>query len=136
MIRFDSTMTNSHWCLQKCVAFDSDRKTWFTKAHIDHSSEMRGLCLMKCSSEMLQNLPYFWNMKTHILFFCFSFPPVLSAPFFIYVIFCGMIIWPSWPSWSPGKSSQGFLISFLFNKNVCSTYISIVWYQKNRFFKS
>ena len=34
-----------------------------------HSSEIRGLCLMKCSSETLQNLPYFWNMKTHVDFF-------------------------------------------------------------------
>ena len=25
--------------------------------------------MMKCSSETLQNLPYFWNMKTHIDFF-------------------------------------------------------------------
>ena len=33
-----------------------------------YSSEKRGLCLMKCSSEMLQNLPYFWNMKTYIFF--------------------------------------------------------------------
>ena len=30
-----------------------------------HSSEIRCMCLMKCSSETLQNLPYFWNMKTH-----------------------------------------------------------------------
>ena len=29
-----------------------------------HSSEIRGLCLMKCSSETLQNLPYFLNSKT------------------------------------------------------------------------
>ena len=35
-----------------------------------HSSEKRGLCLKKCSSEMLQNLPYFCNTKTHIVF-CF-----------------------------------------------------------------
>ena len=26
-----------------------------------HSSEIRGLCLMKWPSEMLQNLPYFWK---------------------------------------------------------------------------
>ena len=37
-----------------------------------HSSEIRGLCLMKCSSGMLQNLPYFWNMKTHIVIFFIS----------------------------------------------------------------
>ena len=39
-----------------------------------HSSEIRGLCLMKCSSEMLQNLPYLWNTKTHVdFFFVFHF---------------------------------------------------------------
>ena len=38
-----------------------------------HSSEIRGLCLMKCSSETLQNLPYFWNTKTHVVFFLFHF---------------------------------------------------------------
>ena len=31
-----------------------------------HSSE---LCLMKCSSKMLQNLSYFWNTKTHVVLF-------------------------------------------------------------------
>ena len=33
---------------------------------------------MKCSSEMLQNLPYFWNMRTYVGFFIlcyFIFPP-------------------------------------------------------------
>ena len=34
--------------------------------YVHHSSEMRGLCLMKCSSETLQNLPYFWNTKTYV----------------------------------------------------------------------
>ena len=28
---------------------------------------------MKCSSETLQNLPYFWNTKTHVDFFIFHF---------------------------------------------------------------
>ena len=28
---------------------------------IDHSSEIRDLCLMKLFSEALQNLPYFWG---------------------------------------------------------------------------
>ena len=32
-----------------------------------YSSEMRGICLMKCSRETIQNLPYFWNIKTHVL---------------------------------------------------------------------
>ena len=38
-----------------------------------HSSEIRSLCLIKCSSKTLQNLLYFWNMKTHVVFFVFHF---------------------------------------------------------------
>ena len=38
-----------------------------------HSSEIRSLCLMKWPSEMLQNLPHFWNMKIHVIFFVFHF---------------------------------------------------------------
>ena len=46
---------------------------------LGHSSEIRGLCLMKLSSKTLQNLPYFWNKKTQIVFFVFhfSFPAML-----------------------------------------------------------
>ena len=46
-----------------------------------HSSEIRGLCLKKCSSETLQNLPYFWNTKTQVntkLFLVFHFVLVFS----------------------------------------------------------
>ena len=51
-----------------------------------HSSEIRGLCLMKWPSERLQNLPNFWNTKT---FGIFSF-----------FIPCYFIIFPNeWP-WS------------------------------------
>ena len=28
-----------------------------------HASEIRGLCCLKCSSEMLETLPYFWNLN-------------------------------------------------------------------------
>ena len=45
----------------------------------DHSPEKRGLCLMKRSSEMLQNLPYFWNTKTRVVF-CFSFLATFFFP--------------------------------------------------------
>ena len=45
-----------------------------------HSSQFQGLCLMKSSREMLQNLPYFWNMKTHVVFFHFSFHATLFFP--------------------------------------------------------
>ena len=36
---------------------------------IVHFSEKRGLCLMKCSCETLQNLPYF-GIQEPVLFFC------------------------------------------------------------------
>ena len=32
-----------------------------------HSSEIRGLCLIKWPSKMFEILPYFWNMKNFIL---------------------------------------------------------------------
>ena len=44
---------------------------------MEQSSEIRGLCLMKCSCEMLQNLPYFWNMKIYVVFFRFSLCAIL-----------------------------------------------------------
>ena len=53
--------------------------TWITGFTVyiqHHSSEIRGLCLMKWHSVVLQNLPYFWNTKTHILLF-FSFRAAL-----------------------------------------------------------
>ena len=34
-----------------------------------HSSEIRDLCSMKCSSKMLQNVPSFWNMISNIVFY-------------------------------------------------------------------
>ena len=46
-----------------------------------HSTEMKCLCLMKCSSNMLQNLPYSQNKKNPFVFFCFSFH------FMLYFIF-------------------------------------------------
>ena len=39
---------------------------------VPHSSEIRALRLMICPSETIQNLPYFWNMKTHVVFFVFQ----------------------------------------------------------------
>ena len=38
-----------------------------------HSSEKRGLCSTYCSRETLQNLPYYCNKKTHVVFFVFHF---------------------------------------------------------------
>ena len=48
-----------------------------------HSSEIRGLCLMKWPGETLQNLPYLINMKTQSLF-RFSFHPTLFFPLMNY----------------------------------------------------
>ena len=55
--------------------------------YIVHSSQFQGLCLMKSSREMLQNLLYFWNKKTqkkfsffissYILWICYSGCPGL-----------------------------------------------------------
>ena len=45
-----------------------------------HSSEIEGLCLMKCSRETLQNLTYFWNTKTHIVYFVFHFTLLYFSP--------------------------------------------------------
>ena len=44
------------------------KNTNFNNADLDHSSEIRGLCLMKSSGEMLQNLPNFWITKTDVVF--------------------------------------------------------------------
>ena len=40
---------------------------------LTHSSEIRGLCLMKCPSEILENLPYIYHNKSHVVFFVFHF---------------------------------------------------------------
>ena len=45
-----------------------------------HSSEIRGLCSMKCSSETLQNLLYFMYKKTHVVFFVFHFEQLSFCP--------------------------------------------------------
>ena len=46
-----------------------------------HSSEIRGLCLMKWPDKILQNLPYFiYMMKTQSCFFHFSFYATLFYP--------------------------------------------------------
>ena len=50
------------------------------RKHECHSSEIRGLCSMKSSRKMLLNLPYFWNTKTHIVFFIFHFVLLYFSP--------------------------------------------------------
>ena len=47
--------------------------TYLGPYHLLHSSEIRGLCSTKSSRKMLQNLPYFWNTKIHVVFFVFHF---------------------------------------------------------------
>ena len=58
-----------------------------------HSSEIRVFCLMKCSSKMLQNLPYFWNTKTHMVFY-----------FIFFFILCYFTFFP--PNECPGLSQH------------------------------
>ena len=48
-----------------------------------YSLEIRSLCLMKWPSEMLQNLPYFWNTKTHVVFFISHFVPLYSSSYWM-----------------------------------------------------
>ena len=44
------------------------------KLHIlGHSSEIRGLCSTKCSSETIKNLLHFMYKKIHVVFFVFHF---------------------------------------------------------------
>ena len=50
-----------------------------------HSSEKRGLRLMKCSSETLQNLPCFMYIKTQSCFFRFSFLASYLTLDFLYI---------------------------------------------------
>ena len=52
----------------------------FSSHIMNHSSEIRGLCLMKSSSEMLQYLPYFIYTKNQSCFFHFSFCATLVFP--------------------------------------------------------
>ena len=53
---------------------------FFIKFIIVHSSEIGGLCLMKCPSEILQNLPYFYHKKTHAVFFIFHLVQLYFFP--------------------------------------------------------
>ena len=44
--------------------------TYFSRWGHTHSSDERCLCLIKCSSEALQYLPFFWSTKTQVVAFC------------------------------------------------------------------
>ena len=60
------------------IAFNNRVKYLFlyfriAKQYYYHSSEIRGLLTMKCSSETLQNLLYLMYKKTHVVFFVFHF---------------------------------------------------------------
>ena len=61
---------------------------------------------MKMYSEMLQNLPYIWNMKTHIVFFVFHFV-LLNFPLINDVIFRG--------KW---QNENKYLLVFLYSKSM------------------
>ena len=56
----------------RSVARDMDSVSFKVKKQVikhGHSSEIRGLCLMKCFSETLQNLPYFWRFSFRVALF-------------------------------------------------------------------
>ena len=55
------------------IRFENILSTYF----YIHSSEIRGLCLMKWPAKMLQNLPCFIYTKTQSCFFHFSFHATL-----------------------------------------------------------
>ena len=54
--------------------------------YMNHSSKIGCLSLMKWPSELLHNLPYFWNMKTHVLFY-FSFHATLFSSLMNVLVF-------------------------------------------------
>ena len=60
-------------CWVPKIGFSGTQNLSEKYAEHKHSSEIRGLCLMKCSCETLQNLPYFWNTKTTLSFFHLQF---------------------------------------------------------------
>ena len=64
-----------YWGRKKIQLSEITRSFWVLRCApsslIIHSSEIRGLCWMKCLSEILQNLPYFIYMKTQSCFFHF-----------------------------------------------------------------
>ena len=57
------------FCIRTTFRSLKKKKFYYSQSYL-HSSEIRGLCLIKLSSEMLY-LPYFWNKKTQTVFFSF-----------------------------------------------------------------
>ena len=52
------------------------------KYHVSgHSLEKIGLCSMKMSNQMLQNLLCSWKKKTHVVFFIFHFEQLYFSPY-------------------------------------------------------
>ena len=54
--------------------------TIFVRHVSSYTTLFRNKRFMLGSSKMLQYLPYFWNTKTHIVFFVFSFCAALFSP--------------------------------------------------------
>ena len=71
-----------------------------------HSSEIRGLCMMKWPCEMLQNLPYFWKMKTQIFFHLKQFWICNIMDALIYVNKHKPLISPMLSYWLPTKKNN------------------------------
>ena len=72
-----------------------------------HSSEMRGLCLMKCSNNILQNLPIFLIQK-----------PMYACSFFYFSFHATIFSLMKWKFFEAFHRNISSSINLLFLKNV------------------
>ena len=77
-MHFNKTLTTT---------FSVCRLRWDEELILLHSSEIRGLCSTKSSSETLQNLLYFMYKKTHVVFSFFIFFYLMNALVYVDIDF-------------------------------------------------
>ena len=70
-------------CFNKYLSFSKSSSTK-EGVNVQPSLEIRDLYFMKWSNEILHNLSYFWNMKTHDLFLQF---PLFFSPLYLNTLF-------------------------------------------------
>ena len=89
---------------------ESQSCVWLTA----HSSEIGGLCLMKCSSKTHQNLPYFWSeyKNPH------SFFLLLISCYFIFSLMNALAL----------SRNKRFILNFVPNKNT-SKFATLLEYE-------
>ena len=92
-----------------------NNSTFFIFLKIGHSSEIRGLFLMKWPCEMLQNLPYFGNTKTHIVFFVFQFALIYFFP-----NECPVLCWHERKNKVARNEKRKKLCRFSYSKNMAN----------------